>query len=293
MTKIIVECNKCKHQYKIHNKRVGEKFPCFCGNLLAVPAVKIHDAAVVRCSSCGGARGKDLEPYCRYCGSSFTLHERDLNTICPHCMTRISSKAKFCHSCSTPIVADSEGFVKTDMPCPSCDGIHLHSRQLQGQSFSVKECDECAGLWLSADVFRHLEKMAQKESASGVQSKPQNPKSSYHNETINPTKFYKRCPQCQVVMHRKNYANSSGIVIDVCSKHGLWFDIHELDEILNFVRSGLLLKHQERAARIAKQKRKRAKTSAVPISKSSANTVYDITSARGDVFADVISWLLD
>jgi Zn-finger nucleic acid-binding protein len=292
MTKIIVECNKCKHQYKIHDKRIGEKFSCFCGNLLTVPSVKIHDAAVVRCSSCGGARGKDLEPFCRYCGSSFTLHERDLNTICPHCMTRISSKAKFCHSCSTPIVSDTENFELTKMPCPSCDGMTLHSRKMQGQPFSVKECDHCAGLWLSADVFRHLEQKAQKEAASGVQARAREYKVHQSEEIINPVKFYKKCPQCQVVMHRKNYANSSGIVVDVCAKHGMWFDIHELDEILAFIRSGLLLKHQEKAARIAKREVKRNKTSPMQNTNASHNTVYDITS-RGDVFSDIIGWLLD
>lgn len=291
MTEIIVQCNRCKHQYKIHNKRIGEKFPCFCGNLLEVPSVKIHDAAVIRCSSCGGSRGKDQEPFCRYCGSSFTLHERDLNTICPHCFTRISSKAKFCHSCATPINKDSDETFSTKLDCPSCDGKTLHSRKIQNNNFSVKECDSCAGIWLSADVFRHLEIQTQKETASGIQNKPKEYKAYCRSETINPVKFYKKCPNCSSVMHRKNYAKSSGIVIDVCAKHGLWFDIHELDEILSFIRSGLLLKHQEKTARIAKRDMKRKQSQ--PISSNhSSNTRYELPSER-DTFAQIVSWLID
>ncbi len=293
-TDIIVQCEKCNHQYKINDKRVGEKFACFCGNLLEVPSVRIHEAAVVRCSSCGGARGEEGEPFCRYCGSSFTLHEQDLNTICPHCMTRISSKAKFCHSCATPIVSDDLSYQKTKMPCPNCETMNLHSRKMPGQIFSLKECDSCAGIWISADVFSHLEKQAQKEAVSGtlIHAKKVISNAYASKEEINPTKFYKKCPQCQVVMQRKNYAGSSGVVVDVCHKHGMWFDIHELDEILEFIRSGLLLKHQEKAARIAKRDSKRKKKTAIIDSNYSHNTRYDITS-KGDVLTDIIGWLLD
>ena len=292
MTKIIIACDKCNHQYGVHEKRVGENFRCFCGNLLTVPSVKIHDAAVVRCSSCGGARGKDKEPYCRYCGSSFTLHERDLNTICPHCMTRISSKAKFCHSCSTPIVIDFGDFEKTDMSCPSCDDSKLHSRKMANNTFTLKECDHCAGLWISADVFKHLENSAQKEAASGVQASVVETKSGSSNkENINPVKFYKKCPHCHKLMHRRNYAQSSGIVIDVCTKHGIWFDIHELDEILSFIRSGDLLKHQEKSARKAKLAMKKTKTTP-PQQPSLGRNVYEVSN-RVDIFSDIIDWLVD
>lgn len=293
-TEIIVQCNKCKHQYKVHDKRVGEKFACFCGNLLEVPSVKIHEASVIRCSSCGGARGEEAEPFCRYCGSSFTLHEQDLNTICPHCMTRISSKAKFCHFCATPIVADNLSYEKTTMPCPNCANEKLHSRKMPGQVFSLKECDSCAGIWISVGVFEHLEQQAQKEAASGtlIHAKEVVSNAYTRNETISLTKFYKKCPQCKVIMQRKNYAGSSGVVVDVCHKHGMWFDIHELDEILEFIRSGLLLKHQEKAARIAKRTIKRKKKMSIVDTNFSHNTRYDIT-RKGDVLSEIIGWLLD
>ena len=288
MTKIIVECDKCKHQYKIHDKRVGEKFHCFCGNVLTVPSVEAHDAAVVRCSACGGSRGKDKEPFCRYCGSSFTLHERDLNIICPHCMTRISSKAKFCHSCATPIVADSEDFETTDLPCPSCDDSKLHGRKMTGQQFSLKECNHCAGLWISSEVFRHLERKTQLATASGVQIDATIPK--YNANTQDPKKYYRKCPQCNIMMHRRNYANSSGIIVDVCSKHGIWFDIHELDEVLKYIRSGKLLKQQEKSARKAQLQIKRARTTSVKKS-NTGNSVYEVTTGT-NIFVDIIDWLV-
>jgi len=292
-TNIIIQCDRCKHQYKVHDKRVGEIINCFCGNLITIPSVKIHDAAIVRCSSCGGAHGKEQEPYCRYCGSSFTLHEQDLNTICPHCMTRISSKARFCHSCATPIVVDDLNYEKTSLPCPNCDGENLHSRKMAEQVFTLKECNICAGIWISADVFFHLEQQAQKEAVSGSLIHARNIEFNQKrkNEKIDPTKFYKKCPQCEVVMQRKNYSGSSGIVVDVCYKHGMWFDIHELDEILEFIRSGLLLKHQEKAARIAKRIKKRKNKKPIIESDYSHLTSYNLPS-KGEVLSDIIGWFL-
>ena len=292
-TKIIVECDKCKHQYSLHEKRVGEKFHCFCGNLLTIPAVKIHDAAVIRCSSCGGARGEENTPFCGYCGSSFTLHEQDLNTICPNCMTRISSKARFCHSCSTPIVAGSGDFEETDMACPSCDNSQLHSRKMINADFNLKECNHCAGLWIANDVFRRLEQKAQLEAASGVQAGVTETRIHKDAEvTVNPEKYYRKCPQCQVLMHRRNYANSSGIVVDVCSKHGMWFDIHELDEILQFIRAGELYKFQQKSARKAKLELSKAKMQAHNRSRVESRNLSTMDHVKVDIFTDIISWLI-
>ena len=39
-------------------------------------------------------------------------------------------------------------------------------------------------------------------------------------------------------MHRRNFASISGVMIDVCRKHGVWLDHSELERILAFVREG-------------------------------------------------------
>jgi len=288
-TKLIVQCDKCKHQYKVSEKRIGEKFTCFCGNLLTVPSVKIHDAAVVRCSSCGGARDKDSQSFCGYCGSSFTIHERDLDTICHNCMSRISSKSKFCHCCGTTIVADSDEFSQTDMDCPVCDEQKLQARKMKGGDFSLMECHHCAGIWLGSSTFAHLEKKAKLESVSGVISEPI--QIEIIKENSNPHKFYRKCPQCEIVMQRRNYAAKSGVVIDICKKHGIWFDIKELDDILKFIRSGQLQKTQEKSARLAKRAIKRKSSTSIPVSSHSSSSNRGIHTGV-DVFSEIIGWLL-
>ncbi len=39
-------------------------------------------------------------------------------------------------------------------------------------------------------------------------------------------------------MQRKNYGRKSGVIIDICARHGMWFDLHELEELLGWLRAG-------------------------------------------------------
>jgi hypothetical protein len=39
-------------------------------------------------------------------------------------------------------------------------------------------------------------------------------------------------------MHRKNFARTSGIIVDWCGKHGTWLDADELEHIADFVHHG-------------------------------------------------------
>jgi len=39
-------------------------------------------------------------------------------------------------------------------------------------------------------------------------------------------------------MHRRNFARSSQVILDTCKEHGLWFDLHELERVLSWIRGG-------------------------------------------------------
>jgi hypothetical protein len=39
-------------------------------------------------------------------------------------------------------------------------------------------------------------------------------------------------------MPRKNWGQRSGVIVDVCSAHGIWFDADELAGVLRWVRDG-------------------------------------------------------
>lgn len=60
---------------------------------------------------------------------------------------------------------------------------------------------------------------------------------------------YKDCPHCLQRMHRKNYARLSGVVVDQCAKHGVYFDAGELAQVLGFVATGGLTVVRQRKIR--------------------------------------------
>ena len=50
--------------------------------------------------------------------------------------------------------------------------------------------------------------------------------------------FYRPCPICGELMNRFNFADCSGVILDACKPHGVWFDSDELRRIVTFVRDG-------------------------------------------------------
>jgi Zn-finger nucleic acid-binding protein len=53
-------------------------------------------------------------------------------------------------------------------------------------------------------------------------------------------------------MNQRNFAGCSGVVIDVCKPHGIWFDRQELQRVVNFIQDGGL--HKTRENELAKLK---------------------------------------
>lgn len=49
---------------------------------------------------------------------------------------------------------------------------------------------------------------------------------------------YLRCPECDTLMTRRNFGLRSGIIVDICPGHGVWFDHGELEAVMRFVRAG-------------------------------------------------------
>lgn len=50
--------------------------------------------------------------------------------------------------------------------------------------------------------------------------------------------LYRPCAVCGELMNRFNFADCSGVILDVCKPHGVWFDADELRAIAAFIRGG-------------------------------------------------------
>ena len=251
--RLLVACPQCQRQYDAAGRGVGGRFRCHCGEVITIAEPKAHDAAVVRCSSCGAPRSEGSLS-CTFCEADFTLHERDLHTVCPNCMARVSDRASFCHYCGTKLMPESVAGDDTPRICPACRGEYrLGSRRIA--EVNLLECGRCAGFWLGSESFNQLTQRA----GTGAPS----PDTRFGPKSVRPPTAeipvpqgsrYRNCPVCGKLMHRRNYGRRSGVIIDVCKNDGIWFDADELPRILDWIRSGGLAEaDRQREAETARQ----------------------------------------
>ena len=285
----LIRCPSCHRQYDASSRAAGDLVRCRCGTSIPVGDDAPHDAAVVRCASCGAPREGEAGS-CRYCGSDFTLHEQDLLTICPSCLARISNKARYCHHCATAIAPEEIAGETTDRLCPACDGgKRLRSRALGADDVSVLECTRCGGLWLSTEAFDLLRERTLKTAD------PVHDPATIREERrrrVNPLpakgRMYRRCPICSELMLRVNAAGS-GIVIDRCTLHGTWFDAKELEAALRWIRIGGERVAQERD-RLAE--RERESLQRIRVEPRDPNDPRFDTDAWAEERFDVVPWIL-
>jgi Zn-finger nucleic acid-binding protein len=145
------------------------------------------------------------------------------------------------------LIPELDADAETDLGCPACqDGSVLSSRQIGTERIAILECGQCAGFWLGHDAFRLLLERAKREALPTgtfletpreVAAQFGLPAGSVVPEA-RAGSYYRPCPVCRGLMNRRNYAGSSGVIIDLCREDGIWFDAEELARILVWVRAG-------------------------------------------------------
>lgn len=235
---LIVTCPQCRRQYNGTGQPAGARYRCTCGAALEVPRPRPHEAAVIRCSSCGAPRESEASS-CRYCNADFTLREQQLDAACSQCLARVSSRASYCHSCGAPVQMRTsvEG---TELPCPGCAGDRkLVRRQLGETDAAMFECEVCGGIWVEKQVFDTLADRARADKLPDLSLRPAaGPPPTAAGGKPAPGPFYRSCAQCGARMNRRNWGQKSGVIVDVCQNHGIWFDLDELDRLLRWMRTG-------------------------------------------------------
>ncbi len=262
--RLLVACPDCQRKYDATGRKIDSLFHCHCGSEVRVVAPRGHDASIVRCSACGAPREEHASA-CVFCKADFTLHEQDLHTICPSCLSRVSDRARFCHHCGGNLSAESTSVNVSDLSCPHCQNDQkLSHRQIGADKIPVLECNLCAGLWLGSNTFDELTKKAS-DQVIVIEDFVTDTAANVKPDESGKWK-YRTCPQCPNLMQRRHYAKKSRVIIDVCREHGVWLDAHELPRILRFIREGGLIQatreQQEKMKKEAKrQKQERAAAS--------------------------------
>ena len=241
----------CGRQYDVSHLGAGALVLCECGQSFSVEYHQPRSPRALRCSSCG-ANLKRAARSCEFCSAEVTLEERRLSAVCPKCWARASTEASFCMECGIKIEVQSLTALPAGTTCPRCRGA-LRSRVLG--TASVVECGACGGMWLGSE---HFDRLCEQEDESELASRGlqrQEPKAQVDTSEVR----YLPCVVCGDFMQRRNYAQSSGVVIDICRQHGVWLDQRELSRILEFVRKGGLDRARQRQIERLESQERRAR----------------------------------
>lgn len=180
-------------------------------------------ARCYECPSCGGLV-RETSRLCNYCGSPIAT------VRCGRCFMMNVTEALHCIGCGSELglmPIQHEGSVRWN--CPRCQDGRLDA--FESTDGILHDCRRCGGQFVSHPVLQQLVARYQASSA------PFNQRLRQQNPLLDKI-TYLPCPNCRELMLRRNFGRISGIVVDVCARHGTWFDVGELPRILAFVTQG-------------------------------------------------------
>ncbi len=180
-------------------------------------------ARCYECPACGGLV-REASHVCGYC-------QTPIATIrCGLCFTMNVPEAHHCMSCGAELGLQPEpAELAVGSKCPRCVQQELDA--FSNGDGVIFDCGHCGGQFVSAEV---LHAMVHRHESANIDV----PHRFRAGNPIHDPVKYIHCPFCSDLMLRRNFGKVSGIVVDVCAKHGTWFDVGELARILAFVSDG-------------------------------------------------------
>lgn len=224
----------------------------------------------LRCPGCGAPASAETVA-CDYCGSALAT------VTCPSCFAPMFAGSRFCAGCgveaSRELLEDAK-----PLPCPRCKES-MELMRLGGTT--LRSCMACGGLWLDPTSLQRLCDTREERASVVSVLAARVPTSDTAPDVIR----YIPCPSCTKLMNRVNFAQSSGVILDVCKHDGVWLDRGELQRVLGFVDAGGMTVSRERERqRLIEEQRRLAALQANPVGGStmSADIVF---SSRGGTWS--------
>jgi len=169
----------------------------------------------------------------------------------------------------------------TDLRCIRCQSELSCYGTGAGRLF---DCGSCGGQFVEHELLHQL--LVRREVAGTFL-----PRNLRRRNPLEQPVVYVKCPECREFMNRKNFGNSSGIIVDICPRHGCWFDVGELPQVLEFVEAGGLARaryaHQGHAGRTPSS----AKFEIIAAARQMPSSVTDVTAAIASVGLGLLDML--
>ncbi len=223
------------------------------------------EASTFKCSVCGApAHAGDFS--CRYCGAGIGP------VCCSRCFQMNMAHAQHCSGCG----AELGLIVESALQARQCSDCHRPLEVIIEPAGSLPNCRKCGGQFVEHALLRSL---LETHEQTG-QAFPDGPYQRPPKATIERV-HYRPCAVCQQMMNRKNFGGASGVIFDVCARHGTWFHAGELAQVLAFVKSGGLVRERAREQERLRQARAHEREFAGTSSQSSP-LAFDSLAQSGD-----------
>ncbi|HQR44515.1 MAG TPA: zinc ribbon domain-containing protein [Thermoanaerobaculia bacterium] len=232
------------------------------------------DVPALRCPSCG-APVTEADRSCGHCLSLLATRR------CADCFTLNPRDAEKCSRCGADLPSESLSVSAAGKLCPECR-VPLVGRKTGVLGYA--ECARCGGLFLSNEVFDRVVEGADARATTRALDgeAPPGPEKL-------PKRFhYRKCPFCPGLMTRRNYGAGSGVILDLCGKHGVFLDRGELTAIVDFLENG----GRDRTMRREREKL-REEVSALESRKRAVSSPAGVPGRITEVgaLADLLRWL--
>ncbi len=249
-----MKCSHCERELPIGFP--GATVICVCGVRITLPMTSAPARRGDGPYRAAALPQELVEARCPFCGNAVP----SLVRVCPHCDVRLENvRCVRCYSLQPPGSfscarcgqnLELEPLLDaTDAPCPRCrtpleaaaagawDRASDPSLTIGAEDARTHECPRCGGMFVPRDALAEILCRAEGQGAFPTGT----PRALALGEVT-----YIPCPLCHTTMNRTNFGKVSGVIVDVCRKHGTWFDGGELTRVVAFAASGGLAKSRAR-----------------------------------------------
>jgi len=232
------------------------------------------------CPGCGGQVKRSLR-HCPECDAGIAT------VRCSGCFHMNVPDDAFCGACGQALGLEPVG-EPTYILCTRCRKPMQSFRAGPG---SLYDCGSCGGQFVEHQLLHDLLERRERYGETAPRRAPR------FDPSGDPV-VYVKCPLCQMTMNRKNFGRSSGVIVDVCARHGTWFDIGELPRVLAFVEGGGLVEarrreQDEKARQAARERAERTSGNLGALSRPVRQGPYDAGRAGVDGTLGLLSFLTD
>ena len=171
---------------------------------------------------------------------------------CVSCSAPLPTSSTICAYCNRRNDVDFHGIDHhtTNVPesernCPCCHKPMQTINLKTDGKFLIERCEQCMGLFFDTGELEAILENSVSNIFHINQKRINTINKELFQEDTQRATFYIKCPVCNDMMHRKNYANSSGVIADYCKNHGVWLSGGELKQLMEWKIAGGKMLHEK------------------------------------------------